>query len=172
MAPMNETENQPAAPGYWPDAVECWRRLPNKAFFFTLLAAWLALFQFQGNSILGYVQTQSLFVWLYGDYNNPNPAADDGPAGMIPFLVIGLFWWKRKTLLALPLRIWWPGMLFLLAASLLHLLGYIVQQPRFSVLALFLGIFGLMGLAWGRAWLKKASSRSGCSSFPCRWPRC
>jgi len=153
---MNQTLNDEASPGFWPDAVTCWQRLPNKLFFFGLLAAWLALFQFLGNSILGYVHTRSLFVWLYGDYNNPNPAADDGPAGLIPFLVIGLYWWKRKTLLALPLQLWWPGIFFLLAAIGLHLIGYVVQQPRFSVLALFVGIFGLMGLAWGRAWLKQS----------------
>ena len=52
---------------FWQDTAECWRRLPNKAFFFALLAAWLALFQFLGNAILGYVHTPSLFDWLYSN---------------------------------------------------------------------------------------------------------
>jgi len=30
--------------------LKCWERLPNKGFFLVLLAAWLALFQFRGNS--------------------------------------------------------------------------------------------------------------------------
>ena len=34
--------------------VDCWQRLPNKGFFLGLLAAWVALFQFLGNSTLGY----------------------------------------------------------------------------------------------------------------------
>ena len=80
-----------------------------------LLAAWLALFQFLGNAILGYVHTPSLFSWMLGQYNNPN--ADDGHGNFIPFLVIGLFWWKRRELLALPLKLWWPGLLILLAAT-------------------------------------------------------
>jgi exosortase len=34
--------------------------------------------------------------------------------------------------------------------------GYVLQQPRLSVVALFTGIYGLMGLTWGWAWLKKS----------------
>lgn len=134
---------------------QIWRGLSGKVFFFGLLAAWLALFQFLGNSILGYVHTHSLFAWLYEGYNSPNPANDDGMGNLIPFLVLGLFWWKRKTLLALPQQIWWPGFFLVAAAAGLHLVGYVVQQPRFSILALFVGIFGLIGLTWGRAWLKE-----------------
>jgi exosortase len=152
---MSETQNQATPANFWRDTVECWQRLPNKVFFFSLLAVWLALFHFLGNSLLGYVHTRSLFIWLYGDYNNPNPTADDGPVSLIPFLVVWLFWRKRHDLLALPLKVWWPGIIFLAAAAGLHLAGYVVQQPRCSVLALFVGIFGLMGLAWGRAWLKE-----------------
>jgi exosortase len=35
-------------------------------------------------------------------------------------------------------------------------LGYAFQQPRLSIVALFAGIYGLMGLAWGRKWLRKS----------------
>jgi exosortase len=148
--------NQPNEPrqNWWQDTVECWHRLPNKAFFFALLTAWLLLFQFFGNSILGYVHTSSLFSWLKNQYDNP--AADDGHGNFIPFLVVGLFWWKRRELLALPLKIWWPGILILIFALALHIFGYLVQQPYFSIVALFAGIFGLMGLAWGREWVRNS----------------
>ncbi len=153
---MNETETK-ATPFDWrADLRDCWRRLPNKLFFFGLLAAWLLLFQFLGNSILGYVNSPSLFAWLRNSYAFSSPETDDGYGNLIPFLVLGLFWWKRKILLALPLQVWWPGIFFLLAGGALHLLGYSVQQPRLSVLAMFVGIFGLMGLAWGRAWLRES----------------
>lgn len=134
------------------DTVECWHRLPNKALFFGLLAAWLALFQFYGNSILGYIHSPSLFRILYSAYNDPN--ADDSHGLLIPFLVVGLYWGKRKELLALPLKIWWPGMLIFMGALLLHIFSFLIQQQLFSIVALFLGIFGLMGLAWGPAWLR------------------
>jgi exosortase len=37
---------------------------------------------------------------------------------------------------------------------LLHVVGYFVQQPRLSIVALLLGIYGLMGMAWGRDWMR------------------
>ena len=36
----------------------------------------------------------------------------------------------------------------------LHLVGYVVQQGRASVIGFFLGIYALMGLAWGPRWLR------------------
>lgn len=131
-----------------------WRQLPDKGFFFVLLIAWLALFQFLGNSTFGYVDTPSLFMWMYNAYSATAAESDDGQGLLIPFLVVGLFWWKRKELLALPLRGWWPGLLLVAAALGLHILGYLVQQPRLSIVALFAGIYALTGLAWGTRWLR------------------
>ncbi len=148
---MNGNQKNEASQDLWQDTVECWQRLPNKALFFGLLAAWLALFQFYGNSILGYIHSPSLFVVLASAYNDPN--ADDSYCPLIPFLVVWLYWWKRKELLALPLKTWWPGMFILLGALLLHIFSFLIQQQPLSIAALFLGIFGLMGLAWGRGWL-------------------
>ena len=134
-----------------------WRQLPNKAFFLLLLIAWLALFQFFGNTTLGYIRSQSpsLFVWLLNAYDPEGKYArsDDGHGVIIPFIVLGLFWWKRKELLAVPIRIWAPGVLFVGFGLVLHILGYMGQQPKLSVIALFIGLYGLMGLAWGPAWL-------------------
>ena len=135
---------------------KAWEQLPNKGFFFVLLVAWLAVFHFFGNSLLGYIHSPSLFTGLYAAYNNPNPASDDSHGNFVPFLVVGLFWWKRKELLALPLQIWWWGLLILVAGMVLHVSGYALQQPRLSIVALFTGIYGLMGLAWGREWLRKS----------------
>ena len=140
---------------FWPDAVACWQKLPNKLFFFSLLTAWLALFHFLGNSILGYVHSASIFSWLNSTYNT-RADSDDGYGNFIPFVVIGLFWWKRKELLALPLQIWWPGILIVVLAVVLHVGGFLLQQPRLSTGAMFVGIFGLTGMAWGWAWLKKS----------------
>ena len=153
---MNHISDNQTSTGWLADTVDCWRRLPNKGLFFALLAAWLAVFHFFGNSLLGYIHSPSLFTSLYAAYNNPNPASDDSHGNFIPFLVVGLFWWKRRELLALPLQIWWGGLLILVAGMVLHVLGYALQQPRLSIVALFTGIYGLMGLAWGREWLRKS----------------
>jgi exosortase len=137
--------------------LECWQRLPNKGLFLVLLAAWLALFHFLGNSTQGYISTPSLLQWMRIVYGSTDlSGSDDGRGQFIPFIVLALFWWKRKQLIALPLNTWWPGLLLLALALGLHLFGYMAQQPRISIVALFTGIYGLMGLAWGRQWLRES----------------
>lgn len=137
--------------------LDCWQRLPNKGLFFGLLIAWLALFQFLGNSTLGYISTPSLLEWMHTVYSGEDVSgSDDGHGKFIPFVVLGLFWWKRKQLLSLPLKTWWPGLLLLCLALALHLFGYMAQQTRISIVALFVGIYALMGLAWGRQWLRES----------------
>ncbi|MGO8837798.1 MAG: exosortase/archaeosortase family protein [Limisphaerales bacterium] len=155
---MSENQNGNLSLNLWQDSLDCWRRLPNKAVFFLLLAAWLALFQFLGNSILGYIHTPSLFLWMQEAYRSHSDLSNDDAHGkFIPFLVVGLFWWKRKELLASSPGLWWPGLLILAVAAVLHVMGYVIQQPPLSIVALFTGIYGLMGLAWGRDWLRKSA---------------
>jgi exosortase len=140
------------------DFQDCWQRLPNKTLFLVLLTAWLALFQFLGNSTFGFVPTPSLLQWMYSVFQPASEAGaaagDEGHGLIVPFLVVGLFWWKRKELLALPLTAWWPGLLLLGLGLGLHILGFVAQQPRISIIGMFTGIYGLMGLAWGWAWLR------------------
>jgi exosortase len=145
---------------------EFWHRLPNKGFFFVLFIAWLALFQFLGNSTLGYVPSRSIFHWMYRSYNPPKPDAlteeeakalpSDPQGNIVPIVVLALLWWKRKELLAGSLQTWWPALALVCAGLGLHILGYGVQQPRLSVMGLFTGIYGLMGLAWGPEFLRRS----------------
>jgi len=150
---MDNQKTKNLVSGFSTEFVSCWRQLPDKGLFFVLLAAWLVLFQFLGNSTFGYIDTPSLYYWMWNAYNNEHPAADDSHGNLIPFVVLGLFWWKRKALLSQPLRSWSPALLLVAGALVLHVLGYLVQQPRLSIIGLFLGIYGLMGLAWGPRWL-------------------
>jgi exosortase len=133
--------------------LDCWRRLPNKGFFLILLAAWVGLFQVLGNSTLGFIHSQSLLVWMWMAYH-PSVSGDDGHGFVVPFLVLGILWWKRKELVSLPLRTWWPAFFLVGFGLFLHVLGYAVQQPRISIMGLFTGLYGLTGLAWGPAWLR------------------
>lgn len=124
-----------------------WDPLPNKGLFFGLLIAWLALFQFLGNSTFGYVNTNSLPGWMLNAYKAND--WDEGHGAVIPLVVLALMWWRRKELMALPLGMWWQGMVCVGFALVLHVFAYAVQQPRVSIVALFVGIYGLIGLAWG-----------------------
>jgi exosortase len=41
-------------------------------------------------------------------------------------------------------------------ALCLHVLGYVAMQPRISIVGLFVGIYGLIGLVWGYRWLLRS----------------
>ncbi|MDR3457323.1 MAG: exosortase/archaeosortase family protein [Verrucomicrobiae bacterium] len=129
-----------------------WRILPNKAFFFTLAAAWVAMFTFLGNSTFGYVDTNSIFAWAFDIYTAPDSEAEF--ALLMPFVVLALYWWRREELVAKPAGTWSPALLLVAAGLCAHLLGYVIQQPRLSYTGFFIGLYGLTGLAWGKHWLK------------------
>jgi len=129
-----------------------WRPLPNKGFFISLAIAWVALFVFLGNATVHYLDFRSLPAWMYNIYTSPK--ADDGHGLLIPFVVLALYWWKRKELVSEPPGLWWPALWLILIGLGLHILGFKAQQQRLSVIGFFLGLYGLTGLAWGRHWLK------------------
>jgi exosortase len=151
MADTTETKTS-ALEDFRDEFRRVWEQMPDKGLFFGLLAAWLALFHFLGNSTFGYVDTPSLLGWMSNAYNTAG--SEDSHGNLIPLVVLVLFWWKRQDLLALPKRTWWPGLGLVALALGLHIVGYTVQQPRVSIVAMFLGIYGLMGLVWGWAWLR------------------
>ncbi len=138
------------------DFRETWSQLPNKLLFFVLLAGWLLLFQFLGNSTLGYVHSPSLFRWILDAYHPSGDyaASEDVHGLLVPPVVLVLFWLKRKELLSLPLKTWSPALFMLGLALLLHIVGFMIQQPRVSILALLAGVYSLMALAWGPGWMR------------------
>ncbi len=130
---------------------EEWARLPNRGFFLTLAAAWVALFCFLGNATFEQHVTSSLPQWMFNVY--ASPLTDDGHGLLIPFVVLALYWWRRKELLAQPPRLWWPATGLIVLALFLHAVGFLSQQQRLSVFGFLLGLYALTGLAWGRHWL-------------------
>jgi exosortase len=112
----------------------------------------VALFVFLGNTTVNYADSPSLLTWMFSQYESP--ALDEGHGLLIPFVVLGLYWLKRKELVAQPLRLWWPAIGLFALAVLLHLVGFLSQQQRLSVIGFLLGLYALTGLAWGWNWLK------------------
>jgi exosortase len=149
---MSSQTFQPPTDSLSEEIRSCWRHLPDKGLFFGLLAIWLLLFHFLGNSSFGYIPTKSLFFWMSSAYQETE-ISDDGHGLLIPFLVLGIIWWKREELLSQPFRTWWPGLLLVGLGLLAHIAGYVVQQQRLSIVGLFVGIYGLTGLVWGPRWL-------------------
>ena len=132
------------------EAGRFWRTLPEKPLFLGLLAAWLALFHFFGNSTFGLVNTASLFGWWKWTIAR-SPGEEH--AYLMPLVTLGLLLWKSRELAALPKRTCWPAMGLVVLALLLHVGGYMIQQTRVSVIAFALGLYGLTGLVWGGPWL-------------------
>src|SRR5207253_9195487 len=125
-----------------------------KSLFLLLLAAWVALFHFLGNSTLGYVNRPSLFGWLDWLLWRNGAGSDDQHGPWMLLVVVGMLWWKRKELHALPKRNWWPAVAIVVIGILLHALGFLVQQTRISLVGFFVGIYGLVGLVWGPQMLR------------------
>jgi hypothetical protein len=124
-----------------------WReRLPRVPIFLVLAAAWLLLFQFFGNSTFGYIDTPSLYAWLAYSYES---SPDDQLGYLIPFLVIALLWYKKDELLEVEKRIWMPGIVLLFVGIIIHLIGFLIQQARVSVIGFAFGLYALMGIVWG-----------------------
>jgi exosortase len=136
-----------ARASFWSEFQDYWARVPEKGFFLTLLAGWFVLFQFVGVSSFNFTTTPSLFAWMGNAWNEP--AMDCGHGILIPFVVAILLWVKRRELAESIAGIWWPGLVVLGLALLIHFLGFLAQQPRVSMLALFLGLYGLIGVVWG-----------------------
>jgi exosortase len=141
-----------ALPVLWHRCREEWRQLPNRGFFLALTLVWTALFQWQGLSTFQVLGSRSLFGWLFNVYSSP--FVDEEQGMLIPFVVLLLVWWKRRELAVPPRGLWWPGLGLVAAGLMLHVSGFIVQQPRLSVIGCFTGLYGLMGMAWGPGWLK------------------
>src|SRR6266511_2764157 len=134
-----------------------WRSLPDKLLFFSVFTGWVLLFHFLGNSTFGYKDTPSLFGWMNYTYSI---SADDQHGYLVPILVLGLLCWKRKELIKLPKGTWWPALNLVVLGLLIHIAGFLVQQTRISIIAFFVGLYGLTGLVWGRQWLRA-------TFFPC-----
>lgn len=129
---------------------ELWRSLPHKAAFFVLLFSWVLLFHFLGNNTFGYSDTPSLFNWMYYVYTT---SPDDDYCLIIPLVVLALLIWKRVRLTQINKQVWWPAVVLFLCGILLHIIGYLVQQNRISLMGFAVGLYGLTGLVWGRVWL-------------------
>ncbi len=134
---------------------QLWGQLPHKAALSVLIVAWCALFHFVGNSSFGYVDSPSMFGWLGGWYRlTANGETGDELCPLVLGLVAILAFNKRAELRRSVRGPWAPAAALIALALSLHLVGYTVQQVRFSVLGFILGAWASTGLAWGRAWLR------------------
>ena len=141
----------------------CGAGFPFLGIGFGLLVLWAALFHLKGNSTLGYIKSHSLFVWWYdvmtqsvkGQGLSALLSGEDALGWFIPLIVIGLLYWRFDDLKAIEKKPSWLGVAVLCFAVLLHICGFLVQQTRISIVAFFIGVYGITGLIWGRLWMRE-----------------
>jgi exosortase len=148
MNPENKARSALALASAVPEG---WRQQPDKLLFLGLAVPWIVLFHFWGNSTFGYIESSSLFGWMWFVCTT---SADDQHCLFVPFVILGLLFWKREELRLVPKGLWWPGLIVVLLALVMHIAGYMVQQTRIGIMAFFLGLYGLTGLVWGWAWMR------------------
>ena len=125
-----------------------------------------AVFQFFGNTNLGYIPSRSLFYWWGSQWA---PGSDEEHGWLILGLSLWLFWRNLRQPAVegrtskdesqtkpstFGLRLSTSTMIGGLA---IHLLGYALQQARVSIVGLLLFTWGLLALAGGVRWRRAAA---------------
>ena len=151
--PLEEKKGGSMLTEFLEEAGRFWNALPHKLLFGILLLAWIALFQFWGNSAFGYLRTSSMWSWLNTTYTT---APDDEHGRIVPLIVLVILWMKREDLLKAVGKVWWPAFGLLAFAIFLHIAGHSIQQIRVSILGFVIGVYALMGIVWGRHWMARS----------------
>ncbi len=102
-----------------------------------------ALFHYLGNTVED-VGSRSAFRWMVARWSDKVSfgGADYSHGWMIPFVSLGVLWYRRKDLLAAPRRMAPAGLAVIVVALLMHWVGAKMQQTRISLLALILLLWG------------------------------
>ncbi len=124
---------------------------PHRLTVAGLLVGWVVVFVFWGNSTFGYSDSPSMFGWLHYAYSIDE---ENQHGYLIPIIVGILLYLKRGSLTQCRKSIFLPAIAFVLLAVLLHLIGYVVQQIRLSIVGFVLGVYGITGLFWGWNWMR------------------
>ncbi len=135
-------------PSFWEEFQEYWSKIPEKWLFLLCAAGWVVLYQYVGISSFNFGTTRpSLFEWLYNSWNIEAMDCEHGK--LIPWVVVAIFWVKRRELMPSISGVWPPGLVVVGLALAVHMLGYLGQQPRISMVGFFMGIYGFIGVTWG-----------------------
>ncbi len=136
---------------------EFWDSLPNKSVLLVLWVAWWALFEFYGAAHLSWLITPSMFQYIGRMLQSAVEKQNDDQLGVwIPLLVLVLVILRRRELTRTgPVEGRWAGVLLVGIAAVTHVLFYSVQQVVLSFQAFLLGAYGLTGIVFGRAWMRR-----------------
>ncbi len=112
------------------------------------------VFQCWGNGTMGYIQTRSLFAWWWSQWFDPGAATQHGVP--VAAVSVWLLWRNLRIHGHETGSAGWAPAAVMVAALVLHLFGFAVQQARVSIVALLLFVWGCLALAGGRGWGRAA----------------
>lgn len=101
------------------------------------------MFHMLGNTVEN-VHSRSAFVWMVSRWSDKiSFGADYSHGYLIPFVSLGVIWYKRKELIAAPKRMAKMGLLVIFGALMMHWLGAKMQQTRLSLIGLIMLLWGI-----------------------------
>lgn len=101
------------------------------------------MFHMLGNTVDN-VGSRSAFQWMFARWKDTiSFGADYSHGYFIPFVSIGVIWYKRKEIFNVATQVDWKGLVIVIGALFLHWLGAKMQQTRISLMSLILLFWGI-----------------------------
>jgi exosortase len=120
------------------------------------------MFHMLGNTVEN-VNSRSAFQWMFARWHDTiSFGADYSHGYFIPFVSLGVLWYKRKEVFSTKTRVDWRGLAVVVLALVMHWLGAKMQQTRISLTSLVLLIWGVPFYLFGWQMAKKLI-------FPCSY---
>lgn len=117
--------------------------LMNIGFVSVIIGMLFVLFHLLGNTVDN-VSSRSAFTWMINRWGDKlSFGADYSHGFLIPFVSLGIVWYKRDEFFAAKKNICIVGLYVIVAALLLHWVGAKMQQTRLSLMSLILLIWGV-----------------------------
>ncbi len=130
--------------------------------FSLIIGMLFVLFHLLGNTV-GNVNSRSAFLWMFARWRDTiSFGADYSHGYFIPFVSLGVIWYKRKEIFSVETSVDWRGLVVVILALLIHWLGAKMQQTRLSLGSLVLLIWGVPFYLFGWQLAKKII-------FPCSY---
>ncbi|MDK2858658.1 MAG: hypothetical protein PWQ89_1777 [Verrucomicrobiota bacterium] len=138
------------------------RELVQIALVSVVIGLLFMLFHMLGNTVES-VDSRSAFQWMFARWNDTiSFGADYSHGYFIPFVSLGVIWYKRKEIFSIETKVDWRGLVMVIGALFMHWLGAKMQQTRISLMSLILLIWGIPFYLFGWQLAKKLI-------FPCSY---
>jgi exosortase len=117
--------------------------LMNIGYVSVIIGLLFLMFHLLGNRVED-VNSRSVFTWMIARWSDKvSFGADYSHGYLIPFVSLGIIWYKREQFFSVPKQICMAGLYVIIAALLMHWVGAKMQQTRFSLISLILLLWGI-----------------------------